>query len=117
MWFMSRRWGTLSARTPNAGFFALPTEARLGRRFYIKTKTRAESTLRSILTTRIFFLPPCGNRGGRRGGFRAAAPVADSIARTTAGAHGNDLKNTAFPKGLTGASALQWQLTRIVYTR
>src|SRR2546423_15540704 len=55
-----RRLAILLVRTRSAAFFAQRTAARIGRKYFTKTKTRAGSTSRLILTTQMSFLLPCG---------------------------------------------------------
>src|SRR5438874_758454 len=72
MWFSLRRWVTHLDRIRNAEFFAQPTAAKPGRKFYPKMKTQAASTSFSIRITPT----SCSRRFGRRGGDRGFSPVA-----------------------------------------
>src|SRR5437870_2234677 len=94
-----RRLAILLVRTRSVEFFAQWTAARIGRKYFTKTKTRAGSTSRLILTTQMCFLLPCGKCVAAHGIFPAVGREAVCIARMMEARPGSAWRGMACPRG------------------
>src|SRR2546429_3235277 len=105
MLFWLRHWVMRSVQIRSAEFFAPPTAAKHGRKFYRKTKTLAGSTSFSIRTIRTSCSHRFGRRGGNRGFSPAAARAADFTLWEITAWHGKGSGGNGFPAGSLARSA------------
>src|SRR5207249_9998366 len=110
-----RRLAILLDRTRSAGFFAQWTAARIGRRYFTKTKTLVGLISPLIPTMRMCFLLPCGRCAAAHGISPVAGRGAALIGAMTPARPGSASRREGCPRGRMGALASQYPLIPVAY--